>query len=176
MNHPTMTNRTSTTRTDKEMKKRTGVVKGIDKNNPNDMAFNLVTMFVHLLCCEYSFFCLFLSFFYEVRIPPLYSRCLMWQRGFSSADAAAVAAARQRDVGGSLAAAARRRRQHCRVSGGGGSAPARRWRKLGGGAAVAHSAAAAARLQQRGCCGGGGSAAARCQRQLGRGEAAVAAA
>jgi hypothetical protein len=60
-----MTNRTSTTRTDKEMKKRTGVVKGIDENDPNDMAFTLVTMFVYLLCCEYSFFNFFV-FFYEV--------------------------------------------------------------------------------------------------------------
>jgi hypothetical protein len=39
MNHPTMTDRTSTTRTDEEMKKRAGVVKGIDKTDPNDMAF-----------------------------------------------------------------------------------------------------------------------------------------
>jgi hypothetical protein len=71
MNHPTMTNRTSTTRTDEEMKKRTGVVKGIDENDPKVMAFKLVTMFVYLLCCEYSFFfCFFLSFFYEVQIPP----------------------------------------------------------------------------------------------------------
>ena len=44
MNHPTMTNRTSTTQTDKEMKKRAGVVKGIDENDPNDMAFKLVTV------------------------------------------------------------------------------------------------------------------------------------
>ena len=70
MNHPTMTNRTSTTQTDEEMKKHIGVVKGIDENDLNDMAFKLVTMFVYLLCCKYSFFCLFLSFFYEVRIPP----------------------------------------------------------------------------------------------------------
>jgi hypothetical protein len=54
MNHPTMTNRTSTTWTDEEMKKRTGVVKGIDENDPNGMAFKLVTMFVYLLCCEYK--------------------------------------------------------------------------------------------------------------------------
>jgi len=58
-----MTDRTSTTRTDKEMKKRTGAVKGIDENDPNDMAFKLVTMFVYLLCYEYSFFLpFFLSF------------------------------------------------------------------------------------------------------------------
>jgi len=63
MNHPTMTNRTSTTRTDEEMKKCTGVVKGIDENGPNDMAFKLVTMFVYLLCCEYSFFLPFFVFF-----------------------------------------------------------------------------------------------------------------
>ena len=70
MNHPTMTDRTSTTRMDEEMKKRTGTVKGIDKNDPNDMAFKLVTMFVYLLCCEYSFFLSFFVFFYEVQIPP----------------------------------------------------------------------------------------------------------
>jgi hypothetical protein len=70
MNHPTMTNHTSTTQTDEEMKKRTGVVKGMDENDPNDMAFKLVTMFVYLLCCEYSLFLPFLSFFYEVQIPP----------------------------------------------------------------------------------------------------------
>ena len=46
-----MTDRTSTTWTDEEMKMRTGVVKGIDENDPNDMAFKLVTMFVYLLCC-----------------------------------------------------------------------------------------------------------------------------
>jgi hypothetical protein len=39
MNHPTMTNRTSTTWKDKEMKKRTGAVKRIDETDPNDMAF-----------------------------------------------------------------------------------------------------------------------------------------
>ena len=62
MNHPTMTNRTSTTQTDEEMKKRTDVVKGINENDPNDMAFKLVTMFVYLLCCEYFFFCFFCLF------------------------------------------------------------------------------------------------------------------
>ena len=44
MNHPTMTDRTSTTRTDKEMKKCACIVKGIDENDPNDMAFKLVTV------------------------------------------------------------------------------------------------------------------------------------
>jgi len=39
MNHPTMTDRTSTTWTDEEMKKRAGAVKRIDKTDPNDMAF-----------------------------------------------------------------------------------------------------------------------------------------
>jgi hypothetical protein len=39
MNHPTMTDRTSTTRTDEEMKKRAGAVKRIDETDPNDMAF-----------------------------------------------------------------------------------------------------------------------------------------
>ena len=87
------------------MKKRTGVLKGIDENDPNDMAFKLVTIFVYLLCCEYSFFLPFLSFFMKYKSPPLYSRRLMGQRGCSSADSAAVVAARQRDVGGSLAAA-----------------------------------------------------------------------
>jgi hypothetical protein len=69
MNHPTMTNCTSTTRTDEEMKKHTGIVKGIDENDPDDISFKLVTMFVYLSCCEYSFF-VFFVFFYEVRIPP----------------------------------------------------------------------------------------------------------
>jgi hypothetical protein len=59
-----------TTRTDKEMKKRTDVVKGINENDPNDMAFKLVTMFMYLLCCEYSFFCLLLSFFMKYESPP----------------------------------------------------------------------------------------------------------
>jgi hypothetical protein len=39
MNHPTMTDRTSTTRMDEEMKKRAGAVKRIDETDPNDMAF-----------------------------------------------------------------------------------------------------------------------------------------
>jgi hypothetical protein len=39
MNHPTMTNRTSTTWAREEAKKRAGAVKGIDKTDPNDMAF-----------------------------------------------------------------------------------------------------------------------------------------
>ena len=72
MNHPTMTNRTPTTRTDEEMKKRAGVLKGIDENDPNDMAFKLVTMFVYLLCCEYSFFFAFFVFFlWSTNPPPL---------------------------------------------------------------------------------------------------------
>ncbi len=65
-----MTDRTSTTQTDKEMKKRAGVVKGIDENDPNDMAFKLVTMFVYLLCCEYSFFLPFFVFFMKCELPP----------------------------------------------------------------------------------------------------------
>jgi hypothetical protein len=39
MNHPTMTNRTSTTWTDEEKKKRAGAVKGIEETDRNDMAF-----------------------------------------------------------------------------------------------------------------------------------------
>jgi len=39
MNHPTMTDRTSTTQTDEEMKKHAGAVKRIDESDPNDMAF-----------------------------------------------------------------------------------------------------------------------------------------
>jgi len=40
MNHPTMTDRTSTTRTGEEMKKRAGAVKGIRETaDPNDMGF-----------------------------------------------------------------------------------------------------------------------------------------
>ena len=65
-----MTDRTSTTWTDEEMKKRTGVVKGINENDPNDMAFKLVTMFVYLLCCEYSFFLPFFVFFMKCELPP----------------------------------------------------------------------------------------------------------
>ena len=65
-----MTDRTSTTWTDEEMKMRTGVVKGIDENDPNDMAFKLVTMFVYLLCCEYSFFLPFFVFFLWSTNPP----------------------------------------------------------------------------------------------------------
>jgi hypothetical protein len=73
MNHPIMTDRTSTTLTAEEMKKRAGAVKGIDKTDPNDIAFKLVTMVVFSLCCEYSFFLLF-PFFCKVRIhpPPLF--------------------------------------------------------------------------------------------------------
>jgi hypothetical protein len=78
MNHPTMTDRTSTARTDEAMKKRAGVVKGMDENDPNDMAFKLVTMFVFFLCYEYSFFCHFLSFFMKCECPPPhYSHCLI---------------------------------------------------------------------------------------------------
>jgi hypothetical protein len=39
MNHPTMTDCTSTTLMGKEMKKRAGAVKGIDETDPNDMVF-----------------------------------------------------------------------------------------------------------------------------------------
>jgi len=39
MNHPTMSNRTSTTQMDEEMKKCAGAVKGIKETDPNDMAF-----------------------------------------------------------------------------------------------------------------------------------------
>jgi len=52
------------------MKKQAGVVKGIHENDPNDMGFKLVTMFVYLLCCEYSFFLPFLSFFMKCESPP----------------------------------------------------------------------------------------------------------
>ena len=41
-----MTDRTSTTRTDEEMKKHAGAVKRIDETDPNDMAFKYVTMVV----------------------------------------------------------------------------------------------------------------------------------
>ena len=42
------------------MKMRTGVVKGIDENDPNDMAFKLVTMFVYFFVLfKLLFFCLF---------------------------------------------------------------------------------------------------------------------
>jgi hypothetical protein len=46
MNHPIMTDRTSTTRTGKEMKKHAGAVKGINKTDPDDMGFKWVTMVV----------------------------------------------------------------------------------------------------------------------------------
>ena len=39
MNHQTMTDRTSTTLTGEEMKKRTDAVKGIDDTDLNDMGF-----------------------------------------------------------------------------------------------------------------------------------------
>jgi hypothetical protein len=39
MNHPTMTDRTSTTRMDEEMKKHAGAVKGINETDLNDTAF-----------------------------------------------------------------------------------------------------------------------------------------
>ena len=39
INHPTMTDHTSTTRMDEEMKKHTGAVKGIYETDPNDTAF-----------------------------------------------------------------------------------------------------------------------------------------
>ena len=55
-----MTDRTSTTRTGDEMKKRAGAVKEIDETDPNDMGFKQVTMVVFSLCREYS---LFLPFF-----------------------------------------------------------------------------------------------------------------
>ena len=48
MNHPTMTDCTSTTWVHEEAKKCAGAVKEIDKTdpNPNDMAFKLMTLFV----------------------------------------------------------------------------------------------------------------------------------
>jgi len=39
MNNQSMTNHTSTTRMDKEMKKHAGAVKKIDETDLNDMAF-----------------------------------------------------------------------------------------------------------------------------------------
>ncbi len=70
MNHPTMTDRISTTLTGEEMKKQAGTVKGIDETDPNDMAFKLVTMFVCLLCHEYSYLLLFFAFFMKCKSPP----------------------------------------------------------------------------------------------------------
>ena len=52
------------------MMKHAGAVKEIDETDPNDMAFKLVTMFVYLLCHEYSFLFYFFAYFYEVRTPP----------------------------------------------------------------------------------------------------------
>ena len=39
MNHPTMTDHTSTILMEEEMKKCAGAVKGINKTDPNDMGF-----------------------------------------------------------------------------------------------------------------------------------------
>jgi len=73
MNHPTMTNRTSTTLTGKEIKKRAGAVKGIDETDSNDMAFKWVTMVVFSLCCEYSLFLLIFCLIFTIP-PPLFGR------------------------------------------------------------------------------------------------------
>jgi hypothetical protein len=45
---------TPTSSTPKDMKQRMGAVKGINPDNPNDVAFKLVTMFVFFLCCHNS--------------------------------------------------------------------------------------------------------------------------
>jgi hypothetical protein len=43
---------TPTSSTPKDMKQRMGAVKGINPDNPNDAAFELVIMFVFFLCCH----------------------------------------------------------------------------------------------------------------------------
>jgi hypothetical protein len=50
---------TTTSSTPKDMKQRMGAVKGINPGDPNDAAFELVTMFVFFLCCHNS------PFFFE---------------------------------------------------------------------------------------------------------------
>jgi hypothetical protein len=50
---------TPTSSTPKDIKQRMGAVKGINPDDPNDAAFELVTMFVLFLCCHNS------PFFFE---------------------------------------------------------------------------------------------------------------
>ena len=57
----TMADLTPTPSTPKDVKQRSRVLKRIDTNNPKDRVFELVTMFVILLCCHNSPFFLFES-------------------------------------------------------------------------------------------------------------------
>ncbi len=50
---------TPTSSTSKDMKQHMGAIKGVDPDDPNDVAFELVTMFVFFLCCHNS------PFFFE---------------------------------------------------------------------------------------------------------------
>ena len=50
---------TPTTPMPNKAKKHAGAVKGLDDNDPNDMPFKLVTMFVYLLCRKYTIFFLY---------------------------------------------------------------------------------------------------------------------
>jgi hypothetical protein len=43
-----------TSSTPKDMKQRMGAIKEINPDDPNDAAFELVTMFVFFLCCHNS--------------------------------------------------------------------------------------------------------------------------
>jgi hypothetical protein len=61
----TMADLTPTPSTPKDAKQRSRVLKKIDPDNPNDREFELVTMFVFLLCCHNSPF-----FLFESSAPP----------------------------------------------------------------------------------------------------------
>jgi hypothetical protein len=65
--HYTMADITPTSSTPKDVKQRPRALKGIDPNNQNDNAFELVTMFVSFLCCHNS---PFLFFFMLSCLPP----------------------------------------------------------------------------------------------------------
>jgi hypothetical protein len=51
-----MANITNTAHMPKDMKKHAGVVKELDLNDPNDWAFQLVTMFVFFCVAKLTFF------------------------------------------------------------------------------------------------------------------------
>ena len=59
---------TPTSSTPKDMKQRMGAVKGINPDDLNDTAFELVTMFVSFLCCHNS-----PSFFSRTQVQQLVS-------------------------------------------------------------------------------------------------------
>jgi hypothetical protein len=61
----TMANLTPTPSTPKDVKQRSRILKRIDLDDPNNRAFELVTMFVFLLCCHNTPF-----FLFERSAPP----------------------------------------------------------------------------------------------------------